>query len=192
MSEIPTLHSIAAGMALADVMAVVVTTASKKYLIKTASEGSLKAVVSAGEEKENRKGNVIYAQHVTQDIIKGYDVTLKTVLMHPELHALIDGGTVTTAAEGGAFESYSGPVMGAETQRTPFTLDIYMGNLDTGGNPIDYLQVTLTGCRGKPCDWTVKDGEFWTPEYTIQSRPAFGVSPMSVTKAQALPTAASM
>lgn len=174
------------GLALSDVEAVVISTADKAYMIKTASEIGLKPFVSQGEEKELRKGNTIYAQNIKENIIKGYDLDMTDVMMHPEVMAIIDGGAVVNDGEG-AFKEYSSPVMGTPTIRPLFTMDIYCADKDTSGETKGYMMIKMTGCRGTPCEWALKDGDFYSPKYTIKSRPAFGVSPMDVEAVTALP-----
>ena len=73
-----TLEELKNPMAVTDVMAVTIETADKNYLIKTGSEVGIKARVDAGTQKPLRKGNTIYAQNNTEDIILGYDIDLRT------------------------------------------------------------------------------------------------------------------
>lgn len=182
-----TLEELKNPLAITDVMAVTIETADKKYLIKTGSEASIKARVDSGKKTALRKHNTIYAQNNTDDIILGYDIDLTDILLNPEVLALIDGGVVTQAES--AFSKYTGPVIGKETVRTPFTLSIYCANRDTGSNAVSYLELVFTGCKGKsPVEWSVKDGEFFSPKYTIENAPAFGEAPMTMSVAKALPS----
>lgn len=188
MSETtPTLKELQSGMALIGIEAVVLRTAASQYLIRTASEATLKASVDSGEDKPLRKGNRLLARSKTDDLIKGYDVELSDLLVYPEVVALLDGGAVVTET-GGGFKSYTGPVAGKEVVKTPFTLEIYCANKDTGNTIVNYLKLTLTGCRGKGAvEWSIKDGDFYAPKYTIESLPAIGASPMSMDIAESLP-----
>lgn len=184
MSEI-TLENVKQGFAASDIAAVVLTTSTKKYLIKTASEANFRAALAAGAEKELRKKNTILALNKTDDILKGYDVDFTDVLMHPEVLALVEGGVATFAAD--AFASYSGPVAGQPVVREKFDLDIFCEDLDTDGEVKGYVQFNLKNCKGKPTEFTLKDGDFFTPKYTVESRPAAGQSPITITSAAALP-----
>ena len=185
MSQTPTLANLADGFAIADIMAVVITTASAKYLLSTGTKAGCKAVVSAGKEQELRKRNQILALSKTEDIVKGYDVTLTDAKMHSELLALIDGGVRTTSDD--AF-SYSGPVAGSVVTRTEFEMDIYSGVFGTGGAPTSYIKFSFTGCKGTPCEFEVADDTFFASSYTIRSRPDVGDAPITITTASALPT----
>lgn len=183
-----TLEELKNPMAVTDVMAVTIETADKNYLIKTGSEVGIKARVDAGNKKPLRKGNTIYAQNNTEDIILGYDIDLTDILMHPEVLAMVEGGVVTSGETG---ITYTGPVIGKETKRTSFTLTVYSANRDTGSNALNYLKLTFPGCKGKsPVEWSLKDGEFFTPKYTLESAPAFGQAPMTMSVVEALPAVA--
>lgn len=173
------IEELTTGYALSEIAAVVLRTATRDYLIRTGSNATLKPRLSSGEDKELRKGDTIYAQHRTKDIVKGYDLDLTSVLMHPKVHALVDGGVATYQA-GGGLEKYSAPVLGTPVTRQAMGVDIYCANKDTGGNTIDYLKYSLDGCEGKPAEFEIKDGEFYTPKYTFVSTPPFGASPLSI------------
>ena len=123
----PTLEALKSGMAIVGIEAACIKTANKYYLIKTASEASIKGTVDSGENKPLRKGNRLLARHKTEDLITGYEISLSDLLVYPEVVALIDGGVVTNSEEG-AFESYAGPVTGEEVVRTVFALELYCAN----------------------------------------------------------------
>ena len=176
----PTLEALKSGMAIVGIEAACIKTANKYYLIKTASEASIKGTVDSGENKPLRKGNRLLARHKTEDLITGYEISLSDLLVYPEVVALIDGGVVTNSEEG-AFESYAGPVTGEEVVRTVFALELYCANKDTGNNIVNYQKLTVTGCRD------IKEGEFFAPKYTIESMPAVGESPMTMEVVDALP-----
>ena len=58
----------------------------------TASEASAEAQISAGSEKELRIKNQILAQNLTEDIVKGFTLSLTDSTFSPDVFALIDGG----------------------------------------------------------------------------------------------------
>lgn len=182
----PVLEAVKAGFPVSDIAAVVITTATKSYLVQTGSEAAFRAAVAAGAEKELRKKNTILAINRTEDLVKGYDVDLTDLLVHPEVLALVEGGVATFAAE--TFSGYSGPVAGAPVTRTPFRLDIYCEELGTEGEAAGYMKFSLPNCKGKPTEFSLKDGDFFTPKYTIESRPAKGIAPIEITQVQELPT----
>lgn len=189
MSEVtPTMELLKKGIALTDVEAVVIRTADKHYMIKTGTTASMKARVDSGQKKALRKRNTLLAQNNTADLLMGYDIELTDLLAHYEVVALLEGGTVVKDQDG-SFKSYSGPVAGEEVALTPFTLEVYCANRGTNNKILDYQKFTYENCTGKsPVDWEIKDGEFATPKYVIESCPDPGEAPMSIEKAAELPT----
>lgn len=179
------------GFALSDIALVVLRVASKNYAIKTASEAEFKTVVDAGQEKALRKKNAILALSKTDDLVKGYDVSLMDLLLHPEILGLIEGGVVENTSESEAtFKNFKGPVAGNAVTRQAFGLDIYCENVDTGSTVTDYLKFSVENCKGKPTEFTLKDGDFYTPKFTIESRPAKGQNTITIEKVATLPEVA--
>ena len=131
-------------------------TTPKTYVVDTANEMKLEAFVSEGEEKELRKLNRLLAQLKTEDLTKGYDLTMKDMVMSPPVFALVDGGVSTTGAEG-KFEGYTGPKMGEVVNRTPFTVNIYTEEKDGDGETTGYLKFTCKHCKGTPADIEIKE-----------------------------------
>lgn len=158
----------------------------KTYTLETGSEMTIEASVSEGEEKELRKLNRLIAQLKTEDLIKGYDIKLKDLVIHPFVLALVDGGQ-STIGEDGLF-SYEGPTMGDVVKRTPFTANIFTEEKDSDGETVGYLKLTCKHCKGSPASFTLKDGDFFAPEYTIKSRPKKGEKPMSIAQVEELPS----
>lgn len=187
MSEV-TMEYLKKGIALTDVEAVVIRTADKAYMIKTGTTASMKARVDSGQKKALRKRNTLLAQNNTVDLLMGYDIELSDLMAHYEVVALMEGGTVVKD-EAGDFQSYTGPVAGEEAALTPFTLEIYCADRGANNKILSYQKFTYENCTGKsPVDWEVKDGEFTSPTYTIESCPDPGEAPLTIEKADALPT----
>lgn len=161
----------------------------KTHLVETSDEITLEASISAGNEKELRKLNRLIAQIKTEDLLKGYDIKIKDLVMNPVVFAVVDGGTSTIAA-GGDFEKYVGPQMGQVVNRTKVTVNIYTEEKDGDGDTKSYLKLTCKHCVGSPTSITIKDGDFYAPEYNLKSRPKVGEAPMEITKLTELPTVA--
>ena len=157
---------------------------ARSFVVGTGSEVTLEAFVSEGEEKELRKGNRLIAQLKTEDIVKGYDIRLKDLVMTPEVFALVDGG-VSGGAAGAA--SYVGPVMGAVVERVPFTLTVYTEEKDGDGETVSYMKLSCRHCKGTPATIAIRDGEFCAPEYVIKSRPKRGEAPLTMEQVASLP-----
>ena len=151
------------------------------YSFNTASEASIKPYVSEGEEKIHRVKNTILATLRYEDILLGYEIKLVNNTFCPELLSLIDGGTVTYDDEE-KFASYTSPVVEAKasTTRKNLTVCLYTEELDCDGETMGYFKFTFRHAKGKPVEYTIKDGEFIVPELTLRSRAKTGESCVSV------------
>ncbi len=145
----------------------------------TVSSAEPKPFVSEGEEKELRVGNCIVAQDRQEDIIKGYDITLKDCALSRELLEVIDGGSAR-AASADCFAGYSAPVAGAVSERVRFTLSLYAEEKDYGGDSVAYFRFIYPNCVGTPCRLSFENGSFMTPEYVVRSRPNSGNSALTI------------
>lgn len=143
-------------------------------------------VVSEGEESELRVRNTILAQDCLEDILKGYDITLKDCVLSAQLLALIDGGAVIDADDS-TFAGYRSPVAGATSSRTRFTLRLYAEEKDYSGEAIGYFRFSFPNCVGTPAKFEFENGSFTAPEYLVRSRPSAGKSALTVECLDRLP-----
>lgn len=164
-------------------------TTPSTYVFETATSCSFDAALSTGNETEQRVKNTIMGLLKTEDLVKGYDLTLEDQRLIMEILALVDGGTLTSAA-GGGWEKYASPVAGSPVVRKSFTLELYTSDRDTDGDAIEYYCWKFAGCKGSPVSGNATDGNFATVKYTIKSRPPKGTSPMEITRVDALPAVA--
>ena len=175
-------------MALANIERVdIVTeeTATRVFSFDTANEASVEAQVSAGTETELRVKNQILAQNITEDIVKGFNITLNDSTFAPDVFALVDGGTSTVADD--EFQSYTAPVAGQVSARVKSTLIVYAAEKDYDGNSLSYTAFAFPHASGTPTSVSLKDGEFYAPSYTLKSRPSKGDSPMKIDRLPSLP-----
>lgn len=150
----------------------------------TAEEAGCSARLSEGAETPLRSKNRLLALNATEDLVLGYDLTLRDLTIDPDTFALMDGGTVSW--EGGDF-LYQGPQTGAAIARRPFTCDVWTEEKDGDGATIGYHRFRFPGCKGSPVSFSHKDGGFFAPEYRVKSRPALGLSPVRIDRLRALP-----
>lgn len=136
---------------------------------ETVSSAELEPFISKGEETELRVKNTVIAQNCLEDIIKGYNITLKDAALSKELLALIDGGSPAAAGET-SLSGYNAPVPGRVTERTRFTMSIYSEEKDYSGETVAVYRFTCPGCFGTPCSMSFENGVFSSPEYTVRSR----------------------
>ncbi|MBR2476826.1 MAG: hypothetical protein IKB50_01680 [Clostridia bacterium] len=149
------------------------------YVFTTSSEASIKPYASEGTEKIHRVKNTILASLRYEDILLGYEIKLVNNTFCPELLALVDGGEVTND-EDGNFVSYAAPVVGKVTERKNLTVALYTEELDCDGETLEYIKFTFRHAKGKPVEYSIKDGEFFIPELTLHSRAKTGESSVSV------------
>lgn len=153
---------------------------------ETVSSASPEPFISEGEESELRIRNTILAQERLEDIIKGYNITLKDCVMSRELLELIDGGQAS-AGTSNAAGSYQSPLAGQESARTHFTLHLYAVEKDYAGDPVAYFRFSFPNCVGTPAKFSLENGSFTTPEYVVRSRPSAGKCAMAVVALDTLP-----
>ena len=163
-------------------------TTARTFVFETATNCTFTAAVSSGQEVEQRVKKTLCGMLRTDDIVKGYDIELEDQRLIAEVMALIDGGTLTTGEDG--WTQYSAPVIGSAVERTPFTLTLYTSDRGSDGDVVEYYAWEFRSCKGKPVSGTATDNAFSNMKYSIQSRPAVGISPMNVTHVESLPTIA--
>jgi hypothetical protein len=154
--------------------------APRTYVVEAMTGISFAANVSEGAEKELRVKNTIFGALRTEDIVRGYDIQLDDPLLHSQILALVDGGAMNG-------DAYAAPAVGEAVSRTAFDLYAYSADRDADGEAIAYHEWKFPSCKGRPIEGALKDGEFTTLSYRIQSRPASGVSPLTVRRIEALP-----
>ena len=160
-------------------------TTPRVFSFDTASDASAEAQISSGAENELRVKNQILAQNITEDIVKGYNVTFTDSTFAPEVFALIDGGTSTVS--GDDFKSYTAPTAGEVVARVKSKMAVYASEKDYDGNSLSYVAFVFPHAKGSPASVTLKDGEFYSPSYTMKSRPSKGQSPLSMVSLPSLP-----
>ena len=160
-------------------------TTPRVFSFDTASDASAEAQISSGAENELRVKNQILAQNITEDIVKGYNVNFTDSTFAPEVFALIDGGTSTVS--GDDFKSYTAPTAGEVVARIKSKMAVYASEKDYDGNSLAYIAFVFPHAKGSPASVTLKDGEFYSPSYTMKSRPSKGQSPLSMVRLPSLP-----
>lgn len=130
---------------------------------------------------------VLKAQKKEINTITGHTLTLTDNLTILELIEILQGGTLVKD-DSGNITGYTPPVAGDEYNPTPFTLDAYSAQLDTGGNVVKYEKISYPGCTGSPVGLGSEDNVFRVTEYTINSAPASGEPPYTLEYVDSLPT----
>lgn len=142
-------------------------------LNNVAEEASVEVYLSEGIEEILRVKNEIKAQNITEDIAMGYNINLVQATMIPEILALVDGGEWDAEAK-----TYKAPVIGSPVNRTSMTVNIYAEVKDGNAETIHYVKFVYKHAKGTPLEYTQVEGEFYSPEMTLRSRPRLGESPV--------------
>ena len=161
-------------------------TTPRVFSFDTASYASAEAQISAGAENELRIKNQILAQNITEDIVKGFNISFTDSTFSPEVFALVDGGESTVDSNEN-FAKYSAPTAGEVVSRVKSTFAVYASEKDYDGNSLSFTAFVFPHASGSPASVSLKDGEFYAPSYTVKSRPSKGQSPMKVLSLPSLP-----
>lgn len=154
----------------------------KTHIWQTMTSFDAEPYIEEGEEVVQRVKNTIMGRIKTDDLAGGTDLTCEDERLIPEILALVDGGTWDAESK-----TYTGPVVGKETTRTPFDIYFYTSDRNTDGSVNTYLEWLYPSCKGSPVKGLGKDNEFSKPSYTIQSRPATGESDKTIKVVEELP-----
>lgn len=133
------------------------------------------------------KGRLI-AQKPEEVTVTGNTIVLTDNVMNFELIKILQGGTVkydefdTTKIIG-----YSMPVVGSKDKGQRFILRTYSAIYNEAGVITGYERTTYPNCVGVPTAFNIEDGTFRAPEYTINSMPANGESPVDIDIVSELP-----
>ena len=160
----------------------------KTISFKTADEAEVEPEVSEGEENILRVKNQILAINRTEDIVIGYNLTLKNNELILEMLQLVDGGEFKyDSGESTKVIGYIAPKPGVVVERKPFDLVLYSAEKDTGGDVVGYAKFTFKNTKGTPVKYSLKDGEFFVPEMELKSRPKPSQVPVEIDFVDKLP-----
>lgn len=156
------------------------------YNFSTADEISCEPILEEGESKQLKIKSRVIAQKQTPDMVLGHDIKCKDNVFTPELLADIQGGTVVKESEG--FKKYTAPNVGAMPATKAFDFIVYVEIVGDDGATGEYLKYTFPNCKGIFISPNFKDGEYYSSEYTIKSRPALGTQLYDVELVSELPS----
>lgn len=155
------------------------------YQIKTSDEYGIEPVTEEGAKQDLIIKGELIANKENPTIIKGYDITLKDNVLRPKLMKILQGGTLT---EGENFV-YNGPTVGALQSAKIAEVCVYTEVVGVGGATGEYIKTTFTNCEGDLVNFSFKDGEYFSNEFKIKSRPTSNNSVYKMELVSELPTA---
>lgn len=157
------------------------------YQFKTSDEVSTEEVVSEGEEQTLKIKGIVYANIAAENTTLGYDLTFKDNVFCPELLEIMQGGTITYSEDGTTFKSYEAPTIGSSAPKKKFDTIVYSAEVGTDGPTGKYAKITFPSGKGTSVPLSFKDGEYYSNEYSVKSRPATGESPYKIDVVDVLP-----
>lgn len=140
--------------------------------IHTAEEIECEPVVSEGAEEILRTDDSLLAVVNTNDILYGYNLTLKDNTFNAEVAGLISGMTAANATsnkDNGA-KKLTTPMLGTKDTNKLFIIEIYVANYK-GSSIVNYCKITFNKCMGSALSFKAGK-EFAAPEFTIKAREA--------------------
>lgn len=143
------------------------------------------------EEQEGVKlvvKGILRAQKPSTSTITGHQLTLTDNVFNPELVLTLQGGTIKyDAVETTKIIGYTPPVVGSTDKGDVFELNAYSAQYDASGQIVQYEKITYPNCTGVPIAFSIEDGTFRAPEYTINSAPNTGEAPYDINYVADLP-----
>lgn len=157
----------------------------KTLSFQTSDEIKTEEVIKEGEAKELIIKNQLIAKKETPDLMMGYDLTFKDNVMSPEVMQVVQGGEIVY--EEGKFKSYEPPAIGTRPDSVAFDTIVYSEIVGDDGATGEYAKITFPNCKGGNVPINLKDGEYYSNEYKVRSRPAIGQKPYKLEIVDTLP-----
>ena len=146
--------------------------------VATETEDAVKLIV---------KGRLI-AQKPPVTTVTGNTIVLTDNVFNDKVVEILQGGTFTYNATTGEFESYEPPVAGSTEKGSLFKLKAYSAIYNEAGVLTGYEKIEYPNCQGTPVAFSSEDGTFRAQDYTINSAPASGEAPYTMSIVSSLPT----
>lgn len=166
---------------------IVTKTPAKTYTFKTASKVEKKPLTTEGKEIPLELKGVRVAVKKAKNSYIGSEIKMTDNAFTPDVFALINGGTVTYEEDGTTFKSYEAPVIGEEEDKKKFDFITYTESLDETGEVLGYMKETYANCEGSLTGYSQEDDKFFSPEFTVTSRPPRGSSGYKIEAVKTLP-----
>lgn len=160
----------------------------KTLSFQTSDEIKTEEVIKEGESKELIIKNQLIAKKETPDLMMGYDLTFKDNVMSPEVMQVAQGGTIEYDPETRKFKKYEPPAIGTKPNLTAFDTIVYSEIVGDDGATGEYAKFTFPNCKGGNVPVNLKDGEYYSNEYKVKSRPAIGQKPYTLEIVDVLPS----
>lgn len=168
-------------------------TDADEYILDTASQIQVEPQLEEEDAVKLVVKGVLKAQKKKVSTLTGNQITLTDNVFTPELVKMLQGGTIVyDTSTPPKITGYQPPVVGSTDKGETFELNAYSAQYDAAGQIVQYEKITYPHCTGQPVAFGSEDGTFRAPEYTIDSAPANGESPYTISYVSALPTPPTM
>ena len=177
-AEIPTI----------DVSLVTIQIGDKEFGFDTSNKVSVKAQTNTTDAVQLIIKGKLKAQKKAKTTLTGNQITLTDNVFNTDLAIAVQGGTAVYDATTHKLTSYTPAVAGKDNDLPSFVLNCYSAQYDAAGKIVNYEKISYPNCTGQPVAFSSEDGTFRAPEYTIDSAPADGEAPYTITYVEQLPT----
>lgn len=178
----------AVGIPTIDVSLVVIRTGTEndglEIAIDTANKIGVEPQTETSDAIKLVKDGRLLAQKPAITTITGHQITLTDNVFTPLIAKILQGGTVQGE---GLSLTYTPPLAGSGEKGEVFELDAYSAEYDASGQIVKYEKITYPNCQGTPFGINTEDNVFRIPEYIINSAPAKGQAPYSLSYVETLP-----
>lgn len=173
-----------------DVNMIVLTTeedSPKSIASTTQTKIEVEPQIETTEAVKNIVKGRLLAQKSEIQTITGNTITLTDNTTILELIEILQGGTITKDEDQTTITGYTPPAVGSEYKPVKFSMDVYSAVMDEGGNITKYEKITYPGCKGVMVGLGSEDNVFRINTYTINSAPAKGQAPYTISYEETLP-----
>lgn len=177
-AEIPTI----------DVALVTIQIGDKEFGFDTSNKVSVEAQTKTTDAVQLIIKGKLKAQKKAKTTLTGNKITLTDNVFNPDLAIAVQGGTAEYDATTHKLKSYTPPVAGDGKDIPSFILNCYSAQYNAAGQIVNYEKISYPNCTGQPVAFSSEDDTFRAPEYTIDSAPADGEAPYTITYVDQLPT----
>ena len=177
-AEIPTI----------DVSLVTIQIGGNEFGFDTSNKVSVEAQTNTTDAVQLIIKGKLKAQKKAKTTLTGNQITLTDNVFNSDLVIAVQGGTAVYDATTHKLTSYTPPVAGEDKDLPSFVLNCYSAQYDAAGKIVNYEKISYPNCTGQPVAFSSEDGTFRAPEYTIDSAPADGEAPYTITYVEQLPT----
>ena len=177
-AEIPTI----------DVSLVTIQIGGNEFGFDTSNKVSVEAQTNTTDAVQLIIKGKLKAQKKAKTTLTGNQITLTDNVFNTDLAIAVQGGTAVYDATTHKLTSYTPAVAGEDKDLPSFVLNCYSAQYDAAGKIVNYEKISYPNCTGQPIAFSSEDGTFRAPEYTIDSAPADGEAPYTITYVEQLPT----